>query len=98
MSLASFSVTPEQVVALSGQIRGGANGIRAELDTLESKVSALRANWSGQAQEAYDQAQRSWNASLGELQQLLERIASATEQIASTYSSADKSSAGRFAL
>jgi WXG100 family type VII secretion target len=92
----SFSVTPEQVISLSSQIRSGASGIRSELDTLESKVAALRASWSGQAQGAYDQAQRAWTASLGELQQLLEKIASSTEQIAQQYTASDKSSAGRF--
>lgn len=94
----SFSVTAEQVVGLSSQIRTGATGIRSELETLESKVAQLRAGWSGEAQAAYDAAQRSWTSSLTELQQLLEKIASSTEQIAHGYTSADKASAGRFAL
>ncbi|QAY62173.1 WXG100 family type VII secretion target [Xylanimonas allomyrinae] len=94
--LGSFSVTPESVVTLSGQIRTGASGIRNELETLEQKVGRLRASWSGQAQEQYDIAQREWSKALGELQQLLERIASSTQQIADSYRSSDSSSARRF--
>ncbi len=96
--MGSFSVRPEHVTALSGQIRSGANGIRSELEALDSKVGALRASWSGQAQESYDVAQREWTQSLTELQQLLEQIATKTDQIAQGYSAADRASAQRFAL
>ncbi|MFZ4841585.1 WXG100 family type VII secretion target [Mycetocola saprophilus] len=93
----SMSVQTAQVSALSQQIRGGAQGIKSELDRLESEVGRLRASWSGEAQNAYDDAQRRWNASLTEMQQLLERISSSTDQIAQTYTQTDKSAAGRFA-
>ena len=93
----SMSVRPEQVTALSNEIRTGANGIRSELDRLESEVGRLRAAWNGEAQSAYDQAQAKWNKSVTELQQLLEQIASKTDQMSQEYVSRDKSSAGRFA-
>ena len=96
MSLGSFSVTPEQVIALSGNIRSGAQGIRSELDELDSKVATLRGSWSGQAQESYTIAQRQWTQSLTELQQLLDRIATSTNEIAQNYTAADRQSAGRF--
>jgi 6 kDa early secretory antigenic target len=94
----SMSVTPAQVTALSQQIRGGAQGIKSQLDTLESEVSKLRASWDGGAQQAYDEAQRKWTQSLTSMQALLEQIASKTDEIAQTYVSSDKSSAGRFAI
>jgi 6 kDa early secretory antigenic target len=93
----SMSVRPEQVTALSEQIRSGAQGIAAELQTLEREVGALRASWDGEAQAAYDRAQLEWSKSLGQLQELLGTIATKTEQISSTYVSSDKSSAQRFA-
>jgi WXG100 family type VII secretion target len=93
----SMSVKPEQVVALSGQIRTGANGIKSRLDTLESEVGKLRASWDGSAQQAYDQAQREWTRSLQALNELLEQISVKTEQISQGYVSQDNSSAGRFA-
>jgi len=93
----SMSVKPEQVTALSGQIRTGAQGIKSQLETLESAVGKLRASWDGSAQQAYDQAQREWTKSLVALNELLEQISVKTEQISQGYVSQDNSSAGRFA-
>jgi 6 kDa early secretory antigenic target len=92
----SISVRPEQVIALAGQIRGGASGIRTRLEELESQVGALRASWDGEAQVAYDQAQAQWNQSINRLNELLQQIAGKTEEIAQGYVSTDKSAAGRF--
>ena len=92
----SMSVRPEQVIALSGQIRTGAAGIRTRLEELEAKVGALRASWDGEAQVAYDQAQAQWTQSLSRLNELLQQIAGKTEEIAQGYVSTDKSAAGRF--
>lgn len=94
----TMSVKPEQLVALSGQIRSGANGIKSQLDQLESAVGKLRASWDGSAQLAYDEAQRKWTQSLTALNTLLEQISSKTEEISQHYVSSDKSSAGRFTV
>ncbi|MFD5599106.1 WXG100 family type VII secretion target [Leucobacter sp. NPDC058333] len=97
MSMQSMSVQTAQVSALSAEIRNGAQGIRAEIERLESEVGKLRAAWSGEAQGSYDVAQRKWTQSLNELQSLLERISSSTDQIAQTYNASDARNAGRFA-
>jgi len=92
----SMSVNPAQVTALAGQIRTGANGIKAELDTLESEVGKLRASWDGEAQQSYDQAQREWTKSLTALQELLGQISGKTEEIATQYLQSDAQSSSRF--
>ncbi|TPW76748.1 WXG100 family type VII secretion target [Schumannella sp. 10F1B-5-1] len=94
----SMSVKPGQVIALSGQIRGGASGIQSKLDDLDNEVGKLRASWSGSAQLAYDDAQRKWTQSVNELNSLLQQIASKTEEIAQHYTQSDNSSAGRFSI
>ena len=94
----SMSVDPSQVIALAEQIRGGSNGIRAELDKLESAVNKLKSAWGGEAQQSYDAAQRGWTASVSEMQTLLTQISGKTEQIAQQYTQSDNASAGRFAL
>lgn len=94
----SMSVRPEQVTALSGQIRNGANGIRSELDQLDQKVGQLREAWGGEAQVAYDEAQRRWTQSLAELQQLLAQIASKTDEISQGYVNTDNQAAKRFSV
>jgi early secretory antigenic target protein ESAT-6 len=94
----SMSVRPEQVIALAGQIKTGANGIKSQLEQLENEVGKLRASWDGSAQLAYDDAQRKWNQSLVALNTLLEQISSKTMEMSQGYTSQDKSSAGRFSL
>jgi early secretory antigenic target protein ESAT-6 len=94
----SMSVSPAQVSALAGQIRAGANGIRSQLESLESEVGKLRASWDGQAQEAYDEAQRKWTRSLTEMNELLEQISRKTEEMSSQYVQSDSSSSTRFSL
>ena len=94
----SMSVNPEQVRALSAQIRTGSQNIRGELDRLETEVGKLRSAWGGEAQQAYDQAQVRWNRSIAEMQQLLTQISTKTEEIAGQYVSTDRSAAGRFTV
>ena len=53
--MGAMSVRPEQVNGLAAQIRTGANGIREDLNTLESKIAPVRESWSGAAQAAYDE-------------------------------------------
>jgi 6 kDa early secretory antigenic target len=94
----SMSVNPAQVTALAGQIRSGSQGIRSAIDHLESEIAKLRASWGGEAQQSYDAAQRSWNQSLGEMQELLSNIATKTEEISQQYTHSDSKSAGRFSI
>lgn len=94
----SMSVNPAQVVALAGQIRSGSTGIKSQLDQLEAEVGKLRASWGGEAQLSYDQAQRKWSQTLGEMQSLLTQIAGKTEEIAGQYVQSDSASANRFAI
>ena len=94
----SMSVKPDQVIALSSQIRGGASGIKSKLDELDSEVGKLRASWNGAAQQAYDDAQRKWTQSITDLNTLLEQIAARTEDIANHYTQSDQTSAGRFTV
>ena len=94
----SMSVRPEQVTALAAQIRTGSNAIRGELDQLEQKIAKLRASWSGESQASYDEAQRRWNQSLSEMQQLLTQIANKTDEISQGYVNTDAQSAKRFSI
>lgn len=94
----SMSVDPAQLSGLSAQIRTGAKGIKSQLEQLENEVGKLRSSWDGEAQRHYDEAQRKWTHSLTELNSLLERISSKTDEISQHYVSSDKSSAGRFAI
>lgn len=94
----SMSVKPAQVTELASQIRSGATGIQSQLDDLDSEVSKLRESWSGDAQDSYNTAHAEWTKSLQSMNELLQRIAAATEEISQGYVSSDNSSAGRFEI
>lgn len=94
--VSSFSVRPEQVDVLSGDIANDAKGIAQELDNLDNQVKALIEQWDGSAKEAYYQAQRDWTSKLQEMNQILGQISQATSQIAQQYVESDARSAGRF--
>jgi 6 kDa early secretory antigenic target len=92
----SMSVKTPNVLALADQIKHGSDGIKSQLDQLESEVGKLRAGWSGEAQQSYDQAQAKWTQSITDLNQLLQMIAARTIEIAGTYRDNDARSAQRF--
>ncbi len=94
----SMSVDTGRVSQLSNDIRMNSGQLRDHLEGLERTMNTLRSQWTGEAQAAYDEAQRKWNTQLGEMQQLLERIAGKTEEISSGYLSTDNNAAKRFSL
>lgn len=96
MAIGSFSVNPAQVQALAEDIRHGADGIQSRLDELDAKVSQLRQNWDGSAQQAYTVAQSKWNADLNDVRNILNQIAAATAEISSSYTASDHKAAGFF--
>lgn len=51
---------------------GAANeAIEHHLGTLEGRAATLRRDWSGEASEAYDDAQREWRSLMSELNGIL---------------------------
>lgn len=96
MAIGSFSVNPAQVQMLAESIRHGADGIRQQLEDLDNKVSHLKQQWDGSAQQAYAQAQQNWNRNLAEVKQILGNIATATSEISNGYSTSDQRAAGFF--
>ncbi|GMA36207.1 WXG100 family type VII secretion target [Demequina litorisediminis] len=65
---------------------------------LDKKVATLKASWNGQAQASYDEAERQWNKSISDLQQLLAQIANKTDEISNSYVSTDNQAAKRFSI
>lgn len=96
MAIGSFTVRPEQVHTLSESIKTGANGIQQELETLDGKVQKLIGSWDGDAKEAYYAAQRDWDKKLTEIREILTKISSATDTIATQYTATDQKAAGYF--
>ncbi|MFE1646760.1 WXG100 family type VII secretion target [Microbacterium sp. P01] len=94
--MSDLKVTPESLHAGAAELRSESAHIAGVLAGLEQEVGRLRAQWDGGAQQAYDQAQRSWSRTFDEMKTLLARVADATDRMAEEYVTQDKNSAGRF--
>jgi 6 kDa early secretory antigenic target len=96
MNMQSMSVNPGQVRELSSYIAQKSGQIKGELETLETKVNALKAQWEGDAQGSYAQAQLAWDKQIGEMEALLTRIGVKLTEIADGYEAQDRRGAARF--
>jgi WXG100 family type VII secretion target len=96
MSAGLIKVTPEQLSAVSGQLRGGASGIEGTLGQLASSVAPLGTDWAGLAQVRFSELWNQWQTSSRQLQQALAEIATLMQGAASEYAANEQSVAARF--
>ena len=59
----SISFDPDRQRELIRVLTAAADAIDGELATLERSVASVRGAWTGEAQRAYERAQREWSAS-----------------------------------
>lgn len=60
------------------------------LDHLDSAVGAVRSQWTGAAQAAYDHAQREWMSTMGALRDALRTATNAAESAGSRLAQAER--------
>jgi WXG100 family type VII secretion target len=89
-------VSPSEVIQLSELIGSKSAAISATLDTLDSKVRQLEANWDGDSKEAYAHAQRQWKQQIAQMNELLTRVSGKLVEISTEYGETDRRNAGRF--
>ena len=73
-----------------------AKDIENRLDQLESDLNPLKADWSGNAKLAYDDAKKKWDAAMIEMTALLEQASRGVDSSNAEYKAADARGAGRF--
>lgn len=66
------------------------------MNRLESELSPLRSDWSGQAQQAYTTAKAKWDWALQEMRDLLDQTSKTVHQSNAEYRAADMRGAGSF--
>jgi early secretory antigenic target protein ESAT-6 len=91
-------VSPAEVLTLSEDIKTKSGQIEGHLGDLDRKVAALKANWDGEAKEAYERAQREWSVQITEMNALLARVSGKLVEISNDYGATDRRGAGRFVL
>ncbi|KJL35231.1 hypothetical protein RR49_02450 [Microbacterium ginsengisoli] len=82
-------VTPARLAAAAARITSAGRAIDDALTQLESDATALRGSWSGEAQQAFDAAQRQLRARLADRTDALARIDAALTALAESYSATD---------
>ncbi|OZB76861.1 MAG: hypothetical protein B7X41_21495 [Microbacterium sp. 14-71-5] len=85
----TLEANPALMIAAAKTIAAASRGIDGELATLTSAATALRGAWSGEAQVAYDGAQRRFTASMTERARLIDEITRAVQGVAQAYADAD---------
>jgi WXG100 family type VII secretion target len=87
----------------SAGVRGQADRLRAlaqqvedQLATLESRLNALMGEWTGEASQAYDRAQREWIVTLRKLRAVLARMADLADDLADRQDQNESAIAGLF--
>lgn len=91
-----FKVTPAHMYSLADTLQGESRTIGTTLDTLESKVNTLRGQWDGDAQAAYDQAQRAWDQSAAHINAILLEMSKTTRAFGEQYEATDRAGRARF--
>lgn len=75
-------------------IKGTANKMDSELDTLRSQLAPLVEAYQGEARDRWEAVQKDWEQAQAELNQVLAQIGAATTQAADDYQSTEKGVAG----
>jgi 6 kDa early secretory antigenic target len=96
MSAGLIRVTPDQLSAVAGRLRGGAQGIETTLGQLASTVAPLGTDWAGVAQVRFQQLWEQWQVASRQLQQALSDIAVLMQGAAADYEANERAVAARF--
>lgn len=86
----SIKVTFGAVSNLASSIDSQVHQIEDQLDTLRNSINKLAAEWTGGAQDAFHAVQANWNSSAEDLQQVLNRIATAVHTAHDSYQSTEQ--------
>jgi early secretory antigenic target protein ESAT-6 len=86
-----IKVTFAEIQQASQDVTNAANTVGGHLDTLKSKIAPIVADWTGDAAEAYQNAQRNWDAAAKDFKETLEAIGVAVRQAGDGYEGAEGS-------
>jgi WXG100 family type VII secretion target len=95
--MSGIKVTPEQLMALSGQVSRGSGEIEGQLRALSNTVAPLvGGDWAGQAQQRFTALWDEWQRSAQGLRNALDGISQLMNQAGTAYSQAEQNIASTF--
>ena len=85
-----------QLDTAAADLQQAAARIDGRLDQLEARLEVLRADWSGQASEAYQVCRRQWETAMNDMQGLLADLGRAVSASNDAYRATERANAGMF--
>lgn len=80
----------------AADLRLAYRGIRDELNDLQTALEAKLEQWDGDARSAYQDAKQQWNEGANGLNDILDRLNLAVDNIHNNYSGAERANQGIF--
>lgn len=92
----SIRVSHEGLDRAAEGLHAAVRRIDERLDRLEAELSPLRADWTGEAQQAYEVARRRWEAAMREMRDVLDSTSRTVVESNGAYRAADLRGAAAF--
>jgi len=89
-------MTPEQMLARSGEVRGQGEGFQRVIDRMQSIIDELQTEWEGAASQAFAQQFDGLKPSFNEMKELIDKIGTQLDQTATAVEDLDNEIAGKF--
>jgi early secretory antigenic target protein ESAT-6 len=81
---------------ISGEIAAGVSKLEGRLNRLEQDLNPLKADWTGEAAAAYQQAKAKWDAAIADLKATLAQTGHAVTDSSADYKSTETKNASAF--
>ncbi len=96
MEMDSIRVSHEGLDRAAEGLHGAVRRIDERLDGLEAELAPLRADWTGEAQRAYEVARRRWEQAMREMRDVLDSTGRTVVESNGAYRAADLRGAAAF--
>lgn len=96
MSTGNMKVDFGALDGAASDIKSSGNQIQNRLDTLSHDLQPLQSDWTGNAQQAYQQAKSKWDQAAADMNQLLLQFGDAVSQSNSDYNGAESKNTSLF--
>jgi WXG100 family type VII secretion target len=96
MEVPGIRVSHEGLDRAAEGLHGVVRRIDERLDRLESELAPLRADWAGEAQQAYEVARGRWDQAMREMRDVLDSTGRTVVESNSAYRAADLRGAAAF--
>jgi WXG100 family type VII secretion target len=94
--MSDFTVSPEAIRAVAGQVSAGASEIDAQRATLLGQIQGLGDSWQGSASAALQALYAEWDNNVRALHETLEQIGTTMQGAAGNYEQTETAVRGSF--